>query len=455
MTQPTGSTSLNSSWIAKGLKAGIYVTESGAFVFDDSASSVAASPDLSWTTNAANTGLSTPYSDLIIDLAGGGSTNIGYLHATSGMSAAFGDNMTFVFDCSPPVVGAGSYDNSHTEFLSWGTSGSGSLGIFGTPQSTDTEYKVELFVQGPIAGPVRSANIVFNTTAHRRLAFRYRRGYPVDIFVNGVIQTASGRTDDYSGSTPLPSIEPKKLLGWRPYTITPTASHLHIFNTALSDADIASLASDPWQVYGAGGGNAAPTFIGPNIGAQSGTVGTALSANDVHAKFSDTDALTFSAVGSWPPGVTVSSAGVISGTPTTAGTYSGLAVRATDTAAQTVDSDTFTFTISAAATNLVTAANSQQVNTTSSAAILQTGNGTITLPALKDWGTGNLKANETGVTIIINNASTGVLVSLLTAQTTNASGVLPTLTGLVSGTSYRITTILADGSEGTWKYTAA
>lgn len=37
----------------------------------------------------------------------------------------------------------------------------------------------------------------------------------------------------------------------------------------------------------------------------------------------------------------------------------------------------------------------------------------------------------------------------------DASGVLPTLTGLVSGTAYRITTILADGSEGTWKYTAA
>ena len=201
-------------------------------------------------------------------------------------------------------------------------------------------------------------------------------------------------------------------------------------------------------------GNAAPTFPGPNIGNQTGTVGTALSGNNVASKFADSDALTFSAVGSWPPGVTVSSTGVISGTPTTAGTYSGLAVRATDTAAQTVDSDTFSFTIGAAA-HLITVANSQQVNTGSSAAVQQAGNGIITLPTLKDWGTGNLKANETGVTLIINNATTGALVSLLTGQTTNASGVLPTLTGLVSGTAYRITTILADGSEGTWKYTAA
>lgn len=203
-----------------------------------------------------------------------------------------------------------------------------------------------------------------------------------------------------------------------------------------------------------GGGNAAPTFPGPNIGNQTGTVGTALTGNNIASKFSDSDALTFSAVGSWPPGVTVSSAGVISGTPTTAGTYATLKVRATDTAAQTVDSDTFSFTIGAAA-HLITVANSQQVNTGSSAAVQQAGNGIITLPTLKDWGTGNVKANETGITLIINNATTGVLVSLLTGQTTNASGVLPTLTGLVSGTAYRITTILADGSEGTWKYTAA
>lgn len=231
-----------------------------------------------------------------------------------------------------------------------------------------------------------------------------------------------------------------------------------IFNKELSLAEISGLydslgANNAFGLVQAAS-NAAPTFPGPNIGNLSGTVGTALTSNNVASKFSDTDALTFSAVGTWPPGITVSSAGVISGTPTTAGTYASLKVRATDTAAQTVDSDTFSFTINASA-HLVTVANSQQVNTASTAAIQQSGNGTITLPALKDWGTGNLKASETGVTIIINNATTGVLVALLTGQTANASGVLPTLTGLVSGTAYRVTTILADGSEGTWKYTAS
>lgn len=248
------------------------------------------------------------------------------------------------------------------------------------------------------------------------------------------------------------------LCGWDGQnSMTASLVWLAVFDKELTLAEITDLynslgANNAFGLVQAAG-NAAPTFTGPNIGNQTGTVGTALS-NNVASKFSDSDALTFSAVGSWPPGVTVSSAGVISGTPTAAGTYSGLAVRATDTAAQTVDSDTFSFTISAAA-HLVTVANSQQVNTGSSAAVQQAGNGSITLPALKDWGTGNLKANETGVTIIVNNATTGALVNLLTGQTANASGVLPTLTGLVSGTAYRVTTILADGSEGTWKYTAS
>lgn len=105
--------------------------------------------------------------------------------------------------------------------------------------------------------------------------------------------------------------------------------------------------------------------------------------------------------------------------------------------------------------HLVTVGNSQQANQASSAAIAQGGGGTITLPALKDWGTGNVKANESGVTVIINNAATGGLVNLLNSQSANAGGVLPVLSGLASGTDYRVTVILADGSEGTWKYTAS
>ncbi|AMO36737.1 fibronectin type III domain-containing protein [Thauera humireducens] len=99
-----------------------------------------------------------------------------------------------------------------------------------------------------------------------------------------------------------------------------------------------------------GPGNLPPSFDGPSIAAISATEGVALSSLDVSSRFSDAEsALTFSAVGSWPAGVTVSSAGVISGTPTTAGTYSGLQVRATDAGALTADSNAFSITVAAAA----------------------------------------------------------------------------------------------------------
>lgn len=160
------------------------------------------------------------------------------------------------------------------------------------------------------------------------------------------------------------------------------------------------------------GANTTPTFSGPNIGAQSGTEGVALSSNTVSDSFSDSDALTFSAIGTWPVGVTVSSGGVISGTPTTAGTYAALKVRATDTAAQTVDSDTFSFTIAAA------------------------GAGTITTPALKN-NTGTVLASLSGWAVNVYHATTGALIVQKTGLTTSAGGVLTiTDAAIVAGTTY-------------------
>lgn len=185
----------------------------------------------------------------------------------------------------------------------------------------------------------------------------------------------------------------------------------NVIPSALTAGEITTRTADLYAVLASGGGNAAPTFPGPNIGAQSGTVGVALTSNNVASKFSDTDALTFSAIGSWPAGVTVSSAGVISGTPTTAGTYATLKVRATDTADQTIDSDTFTFTIAAAA-------------------------GTITTPPLKN-NTGSLLASLSGWTVNVYNASTGALVLHKTGLSTDAAGVLTvTDAALTAATTY-------------------
>lgn len=94
--------------------------------------------------------------------------------------------------------------------------------------------------------------------------------------------------------------------------------------------------------------NTSPSFTGPSIDNISGTEGVALTPLDVSARFFDAESsLTFSAVGTWPAGVTVSSAGVISGTPTTAGTYASLQVRATDAGSLTADSNAFTITVAA------------------------------------------------------------------------------------------------------------
>ena len=192
-----------------------------------------------------------------------------------------------------------------------------------------------------------------------------------------------------------------------------------VLSAAEAEALDASLgASNAFGLIEAGA-NAAPTFSGPNIGAQSGTVGVALTGNNIASKFSDTDALTFSAVGTWPAGVTVSSAGIISGTPTTAGTYSALKVRATDTAAQTIDSDAFSFTIAVAVA------------------------GTITTPALKN-NTGTVLAGETGITVNIYHATTGALIVQKTGLTSNASGVIVITDALlVAGTSYAYEPVLS------------
>lgn len=174
--------------------------------------------------------------------------------------------------------------------------------------------------------------------------------------------------------------------------------------------------------------NTAPLFNGPNIGAQSGTVSTALTALDVSSRYSDAEgALTFSAVGTWPAGVAVSSAGVISGTPTAAGSYTTLTVRATDVGGLTVSSDSFTFTVAAAPPP-----------------------STVTvLDALRN-NTGTLWSNQSGIRVSVVRASDFVQVYAATGLATNASGILQAVSGagIVTATSYHVAIKLADGSVG-------
>jgi cellulase/cellobiase CelA1 len=96
---------------------------------------------------------------------------------------------------------------------------------------------------------------------------------------------------------------------------------------------------------GNGGGN---TVTVANPGSQSGAVGTAITAVQVHASDSASgQSLAFSATG-LPPGLAISSAGLISGTPSTAGGFN-VTVTATDSTGAS-GSAAFTWTISGGST---------------------------------------------------------------------------------------------------------
>ena len=113
---------------------------------------------------------------------------------------------------------------------------------------------------------------------------------------------------------------------------------------------------------------------------------------------------------------------------------------------------------SAGGAHLITASNSNQPHTVSAVAISSVGaSGTITIAACRQWETGNLRLSESGVTVIVNNLTTGALVVKKTGLTTHATTGICVVNdaAIVAGTPYRVTQILADGNEGTWKYTAS
>lgn len=180
--------------------------------------------------------------------------------------------------------------------------------------------------------------------------------------------------------------------------------------------------------------NPAPTFTGPNIGPITVTQSVAMTSIDVSNRFSDTDTLTYSSVGTWPTGVSVSSSGLISGTAQiAAGTYSNLRVRATDTASQSVDSDLFSITVQE-----------------------QSGvDGVITTEPLRN-NTGTLLANKSGITAHVYTVIEGALVTSKIGLMSDAGGLVSISDpSIVSGTEYRVVLVMADGSEGLARYTSS
>jgi hypothetical protein len=203
---------------------------------------------------------------------------------------------------------------------------------------------------------------------------------------------------------------------------TPYYPHYLHRDAAGNDSAVASGAQ-----FTTAAANTSPSFTGPNIADISGTEAVALTPVDVSSLFFDSESgLTFSAIGSWPAGVTVSSAGVISGTPTTAGTYASLQVRATDAGSLTADSNAFTITVAAPAVAGIN----------------------VTEP-LKN-NTGTVLASQSGVRAAVLQAADLVSVYETSGLTTDASGLLAAISdaAITTGQQYHVAIKLADGSVG-------
>jgi len=114
-----------------------------------------------------------------------------------------------------------------------------------------------------------------------------------------------------------------------------------------TDPDGNSVDSNNFTISVGAAVSSVPVFNGPTISVPTLVESTVMANLSVAARFSDPQgqALAFSALGAWPPGVTISTGGIIQGTPTTAGNYSGLSVRATDPDGNSADSNTFSITV--------------------------------------------------------------------------------------------------------------
>ncbi len=119
---------------------------------------------------------------------------------------------------------------------------------------------------------------------------------------------------------------------------TSTCTEFNAVKAAWNAVSVPAQTGDPTCTPG--GGTGSVTVTSP--GSKTGTVGTAISSFTVSAS-GGTSPYTFTATG-LPAGVSISSAGTVSGTPTTAGTYTPT-VTATDSTGAT-GSTQFTFTIS-------------------------------------------------------------------------------------------------------------
>jgi type II secretory pathway pseudopilin PulG len=185
-------------------------------------------------------------------------------------------------------------------------------------------------------------------------------------------------------------------------------------------------------------------------GAQTGQVGTAITSLQVVAT-AGTTPYSWAATG-LPPGLSINSSGRISGTPTTAGTYSSVRVTVTDAATGTATTNAFTWTVTSppapvAVASPITAQSSADEGVIDVQATSTGGTGPYT------WTATNLPA---GLTINSAGRITGTLTRgtrwLTTVRVTDSTGDSDSVTipWVVSSTQLTITDPAGDRTDPRW-----
>lgn len=208
---------------------------------------------------------------------------------------------------------------------------------------------------------------------------------------------------------------------------------------------------------GAASGGSTPVSFSGTVNSQSAAVGTAFNLNLSSFFAGSLTPFTYSLVAGSLAGTGLSlnaATGVISGTPSTAGTISGLQVQATDTGSNTAQTNTFSITVQAAGIG------SAITYTVPSRTFAAQANATApTVPSFTLIDLANNSnvpwTNTSGITVDVLNVSTGALVVRKTGLTSTAGADLVVSdAALVAGTTYNVL-ISIGAAIGAAKVTAA